>query len=366
MKKIYINESQLFEMSLNYNKQAGTDFPCFYDEKTDTWYEAQWNGDYGFPFGFWAEDYDGGNMVFSVGDAWSTHENACGKVAERYFTDMLYEQVGEDVSAIAEKAYDIVNDINEYGYVYDENRDVYVSEDGDEINLYNVADDLAYDLRFYTDMEKVYDVLVNAIDNGGNVDEQALTDEILETVSSNQDFTTKSGINAALEMIGDNFENFFERGSGEGRIWPEKEMIGFYETEQPDPQSLLYICQLLSENEEIGVSYNDLLNFHMVFEDWRNYDGEITCCTISDYVDGNYGLDSYEDDDDVSYARQGKTQFVPHLASPEEKKTFFKDFRDTRDRAVYVPRERAAGNLAHYHAMRYPYGENKVINKKNI
>ena len=40
-------------------------------------------------------------------------------------------------------------------------------------------------------------------------------------------------------------------------------------------------------------------------------------------------------------------------------RAFFKDFRDTRDKAVYVPREKAAGNLAAYHAMRYPYGENK-------
>jgi hypothetical protein len=51
--------------------------------------------------------------------------------------------------------------------------------------------------------------------------------------------------------------------------------------------------------------------------------------------------------------------FIPHLAKPEEKFNFFKDFRKARDNAVYVPREKAAGSLAAYHAMRYPFGENK-------
>jgi hypothetical protein len=54
--------------------------------------------------------------------------------------------------------------------------------------------------------------------------------------------------------------------------------------------------------------------------------------------------------------------FVPHLANQKDKREFFKDFRDVRDRAIFVPRERGAGNLARYHAMRYPFGENKEVN----
>ena len=99
----------------------------------------------------------------------------------------------------------------------------------------------------------------------------------------------------------------------------------------------------------------------MIFEDWNN-NGMVTACTVSDYINGNYGLDSDEDDDEDmerQYARDGKTQFIPHLASPEEKREFFKGFRDTRDQAVYVPREKGAGSLARYHAMSYPYGESK-------
>jgi hypothetical protein len=51
--------------------------------------------------------------------------------------------------------------------------------------------------------------------------------------------------------------------------------------------------------------------------------------------------------------------FVPHLANQQDKFNYYRDFRNTRDRAVYAPQERAAGNLAAYHAMRYPYGESK-------
>ena len=358
MKRIHITESQLLTES--YYPEAGTDFPRFYDEKTDTWYEAQWNGDYGFPFGFWPTDWEGYNEVFSVGDAWSTHENACGKVAREYYSDILYEQVGEDVSAIVESVNEIMSNIKEYGYEWNSDSEVWVSPDGDEIDLWDEADNLVGDLRFVTDYNIVHDIIVEAIENGGNIDESALSEDIMDRTFNDQDFTNRDGIDRALESIGDNFQSFFERGNSEGRIWPEKKMIGFYQTEQPDPQHLLYILGLLSKHDEIGVDYDDLLNFHMVFEDWRN-DGQITACTLSDYIDGNYGPDSYEDEEEneIQYARDGKTQFVPHLANQDQKREFFKGFRDTRDQAVYVPREKGVGSLARYHAMRYPDGENK-------
>jgi hypothetical protein len=196
-----------------------------------------------------------------------------------------------------------------------------------------------------------------------------LAEEIASNEAEYYDFTERKGIDQALEEIGSNFNSYFESGRNEGRIWPQLEMIGFYTTEQPDPQTLTDIMRDLA-NTGI-VTYEDLLQYVMVFEDWRN-DGQITACTLSDYIDGNYGPDSYEDEEDndeyddeeeneIQYARDGKTQFVPHLANQAQKKEFFKDFRNTRDQAVYAPRERAAGNLARYHAMRYPYGENKQM-----
>ena len=105
----------------------------------------------------------------------------------------------------------------------------------------------------------------------------------------------------------------------------------------------------------------------MIFEDGNN-DWQVTACTVSDYINGNYGIDSEDGEEDMEkqYARDGKTQFVPHLANQQQKREFFKGFRDTRDKAVYSPRERAAGSLARYHAMRYPYGESKKLVNKII
>jgi hypothetical protein len=156
------------------------------------------------------------------------------------------------------------------------------------------------------------------------------------------------------------FNEYFEMGYGEGRVWPELKMIGFYVSEQPDPHSLMNILNDLQSETDLTVE--ELLQFNMVFEDWRN-NGEVTACTLSDYIDGNYGPNSYEDEEEdetpVQYNNGQKTVFVPHLANQDQKREFFKDFRNTRDQAVYAPREKGAGSLAAYHAMRYPYGESK-------
>ena len=47
--------------------QAGTDFPCYYDEKNDVEYSASWNVDYAFPFGYWPID-NYGTIKFCVGN----------------------------------------------------------------------------------------------------------------------------------------------------------------------------------------------------------------------------------------------------------------------------------------------------------
>ena len=365
MKKIHLLESQMLNERQYF--EADTDHPYFEDALTSQTYEAHWNTDYCFPFGYWPESY-GGRQIFSIGDAYSTHINACGKIAKRYFYNAQKEIMEEDITYFTDALEELVNDFKEYGYTYNEDIDMYVSSDGsDEIDLDEWVDENCYSL----DRDKAKEITENAI-NGGSI---PYADELAEEIASNEaeyyGFTNKEGIDQALETIGSSFKEYFESGRNEGRIWPQLGMIGFYPTEQPNPQTLTVIMRDLA-NTGI-VTYEDLLQYNMVFEDWRN-NGQITACTLSDYIDGNYGLDSYEDEEDndedeyddeeeneIQYARDGKTQFVPHLANQAQKREFFKDFRNTRDQAVYAPRERAAGSLARYHAMRYPYGENKQM-----
>jgi len=363
MKKIHILESQMLNESQYF--QAGTDHPYFEDERTGQSYEANWDTEYGFPFGYWPEEYNG-NDIFSIGDAYTTHENACGKIAKRYFYNTEKEIMEEGISYFTDALEDLANDFKQYGYTYNEDIDMYVSSDGsDEIDLGEWADDNCYSLG----SDKAKEIAEDVINGGSMPNADELTEEIASNEAENYDFTNKEGIDQALQEVGSSFEGYFESGRNEGRIWPQLGMIGFYTTEQPDPQTLTDIMRDLA-NTGI-VTYEDLLQYSMVFEDGNN-DWQVTACTLSDYIDGNYGLDSYEDEEDndeyddeeeneIQYARDGKTQFVPHLANQAQKREFFRDFRNTRDQAVYAPRERAAGNLARYHAMRYPYGESKQM-----
>jgi len=351
MKKIYLREEQ--------ENRAGTDFPHYYDPNTDTHYEGTWNTMYAYPFGYWPVDYNGTEM-FCVGDAYEMHSNACGKAAERYFMDCMMEQIEESAYNLETNLSTFVDELNDYGYSCNEETDFYVSADGsDEFDLDDKVDEIREGV-YSIDYDYIKECVENAIENRTYPSEQDITDHALETYASEYDFSCKEGIDEAMEQIGMDFNSYFEQGRNEGRIWPKDNLISFYETEQPDPATLINILEDLSQCDEIGLTYYDMLQFIMIFEDWRN-DGEVTACTVSDYINGNYGPESYEDEDegDVQYARDGKTQFVPHLASPEEKREFFKDFRNTRDQAVFVPREKGAGSLARYHAMRYPYGENK-------
>ena len=359
-KKIHILESQYV--------QAGTDFPYFNDEKTETSYGASWNTDYGFPFGYWPIDYDG-TEEFCVGDAYKTHANACGKAAERYFMNAMMVGVEEDAYNLEEMISNLLSDIDDYGYTYDEDTDMYVSADGsDEFDLNGKVDEIR-DQLYRIPYDYVRGYVEEAIENHQAPSSDEITSTIMDSYKDNYDFSDQEGIDEAMREIGSDFQTFFEEGRGEGRVWPYSEIISFYPTEQPNPYELDYILRELG-NSNIGVTYQTLLDFIIIFEDGNN-DWTVTACTVSDYMSGNYGEneddedeEDYDDEEEIQYARQGKTQFVPHLASPQQKREYFKDFRDTRNRAVYTPKEKAVGNLAAYHAMRYPYGENKETPKK--
>ena len=363
MKKIHIRESKLNEIYSEKEFCAGTDHPYFENEKTGEVYSADWNGDYGFPFGFWPTDYNG-TMEFVIGEPWTTHANACGQCAEQYFNDSMSEQIDDEAYQLSDAMEGFVSNFQEYGYQYNEENDLWVSADGsDERDMDDFIEEIIDQVSGPVDIyEYVREFVENVTQGNTNVPSSS---EIYEYLSDNlaegYDFSDQEGIDEAMRQIGTDFYNYFELGNGEGRVWPEKGMIGFYESEQPDPDTLEYILRNLQEKS--GLNVQDMLQYHMVFEDWRN-DGTITACTVQDYIDGNYGPESYEDLDDedntpIQYNNGQKTIFVPHLANQQDKFNYYRDFRNTRDRAVYAPQERAAGNLAAYHAMRYPYGESK-------
>ena len=363
MKKIHILESKLNEIRFSNRFCAGTDAP-YYEDKEGNVYEASWNSDYGFPFGYWPTDYYGNDMMFCVGEPYSTHGDACGQAAERYVMDILGEQFDDVSYQLADAFEEFESDFKEYDYHYNEDDDDFVSEDGsDERDIYDftvsIMDNISSEVNIY---DYVRYCLEGFLFNNTKFPTcQEIYNYLSDNYDNKYDFTTQDGIRDALRDFDIDFGEFFERGYGEGRVWPDLKMIGFYDTEQPEPNVLIRILNELQDHTSLTV--DELLEYVMVFEDWRN-DGEITACTLSDYIDGNYGPESDDDEDDkpIQYNNGQKTVFVPHLADQDQKREFFKDFRNTRDRAVYVPREKAAGNLAAYHAMRYPYGENK--NKK--
>jgi hypothetical protein len=157
-------------------------------------------------------------------------------------------------------------------------------------------------------------------------------------------------------------------GRLEGRIWTDKGLITFYPGQQPSRDEMKYVLKDISEN--MGIDYNDLLNFYTIFEvgskapytgtGYRQHkDATIQCCTVADYIEGRYSGFNRQDEFEMVKNRKGVENLNIHLAKPEEKFNFFKGFRDARDKAIYAPREKGAGSLAAYHAMRYPYGENR-------
>ena len=370
MKRIHILESKLNEIRFDGHEFcAGTDTPYYEDEKTGEVYEASWNSDYGFPFGYWPIDYSG-EMQFVIGDAWTTHANACGKCAQDYFNDVMYEEIDNEAYQLSEAMETFASNYKEYGYQFNEESDMWVSADGsDEKDIDDFVDEIRDEVSGPVDVYEYLHTFVEDYING--YEKVPSSSEVYEylgnQLSEGYDFTEQSGINYAMQEIGMDFYQYFEMGELEGRIWPQLEMIGFYTTEQPNPYQLEEILNKLSQG--LNISLDELYNYHMVFEDADN-DYEITACTLTQYMRGEYGPEydneeeeEYEEPQERHYGRDEKTVFVPHLANQKDKREFFKDFRNTRDQAVYSPRERGAGNLAAYHAMRYPYGENK---EKNI
>lgn len=374
MKRIHLSEDRfkiLNEIIDSYGEEvdtnrfeAGTDNPCFYDPKEGEWHEASWNGSYAFPFGYW-KDGDG-YYVFSVGDAWTTHENACGKVAKSFVEGCYKESIVDAASTFIDNLSELVETIKKYGYTYDEDEGTYTSEDGSDVIDIN---DWIYDNCDVLPENIVRSVTMDSLRDGEYPYEDDVTEMVMDGVFDGYDFYFRDGIDQALQQFtGYDFNSYFQDGYGMGRVWPEEYLITFYSSEQPDPSTFMKIMCDLEANESTDLTYEDLEDFYIIFHDFDN-DYVVTGCTVYDYLRGNYGPN---DDEEEGEERErtygdGNTQFIPHLASSEEKQKMgiYKDFQANRD-AKWAPRLKGFnGNMAAYRAARYPYSDSRII-KGNV
>lgn len=340
--------------------RTGTDFPAYLDERDGVMYSASWDSSYGFPFGFF---YD----KFYIGGAYTMHTE-CARLG---LIDHIRSFIEEDYGPYWEDARNLeaeLDDLAELNYTYNEVDDEWVDKDGRSLSFEEIVDEILEDMynMSYT-CAKGY---VESVLNGGEIpDYSAILEDMEEYIISDNNLDeegiSREDLNMAVETIlGRNFDEWFEdEGCLRGRIYPNDSIISFYESEQPDSNELGEIVQLLSQSN-IGLSYDEIMNFEIIYADFDdNY--KPYGCKVHEYISRTFGKDEPQKNDDRQW-RRGTTKFIPHLASPEQKKEYFKDFIKNRDEGIYVPMERAAGNIARYRAMRYPYGESKTIDSNKV
>ena len=358
---------------------AGTDHPFFYDKHTDTYYGADWDTSYAFPFGYWNL---GNGMKLYVGDACSTHNNPFGKALKDHYESTLYEYLDDDAYTISDRLSDLAKDVQQYGYTYNEDEDEYVSEDqSDFFTVDEKADEIAQDLYNPDCYDIVYNLVQETLKNGTYPDSQEVYTTLENNMTDKYDFQDNRVVKEYLMQNGFSMEDtFMDCGEYIGRIWTEKEIISFYTDKQPEPDELPKILQDLSQRPELRTTYNDLLKFNIIFEAYGQNTGReyVTACTTADYISDNYNHNGpYYDDDEEDYdddydddneqPQQQTQQYnelgMPiHLANQQQKRQFFQNFRNDRDQYINVPKEKAAGTIARYNALRHPYGESKQYN----
>lgn len=340
-------------MTYDYDFEAGTDHPIYADDNVEI--ECLWDESDAIPFGYWIGG--SGELEFFVGDNGCMHTNACGKAAREYFIAYNTENIEDDAAIVDEAIDNLIDILRDGNYHYDSENEEFVSEDGsdtitiddyyyDEIegNLYNSQfEECIKNILFKTAIEKI-NPTIEEIENHFK--------ESIYDMADVFDWETAIGIDEGLRYIDSDFDSFFQDGQLEGRVWTSQSVISFYEDQQPTPKELNVICEKLSDN--IGVKYNYLLNYYIVY---RNDDDEVKACTVLDYIKGN----NNENEKSNKEKRKGST-FIPHLASQKDKRDYFAAFRANRDKNVYAPIEKKYGSLAAYHAQKYQESIKRIIN----
>lgn len=335
--------------------EAGTDNPCYQDDNITI--KCNWEDEGAYPFGYWKVNFDG-EEKFTVGDNGSMHSNACGKAAREYFLSYYMSEIEEDAEIVDYAIDELLDTLKNGNYTYNSEEEEFVSEDGsDTISVYDYyydniegnlqmlgfEEDYIESILFKTAIGKINPTF-DEIENHFKQSVYNLADEY--------DWSTFYGINEGLQEVGSNFNDFFFKGRLQGRIWTYDDVISFYEDQQPTPKELNVICKKLSNN--IGVDYNYLLNYYIVY---KNDDDEVKACTVFDYIKGN----NNENETSNKEKRKGAV-FVPHLANYKDKRNYFDNFLKDRAQNKYVPLEKKYGSLAAYHAQKYQESIKRIIN----
>ena len=347
-------------MTYDYDFEAGTDHPLYTDDNVVI--ECLWNESDAYPFGYWIGG--SGELEFFVGDNGCMHANACGKAAREYFIACYSENIEDDAAIVDEAIDNLIDILRDGNYHYDSENEEFVSEDGsDTITIDDYYyDEIEVNLCDSQSEEYIKNILFKTAIGKINPTVEEIENHFKESVydmADKYDWETAKGINEGLQYVGSDFDSFFVDGKLEGRIWTSQSVISFYEEQEPTQSELVTICENLSLNDEINISFNELMNFYIVY---RNFDnGKVKACTVRDYIEGN-------DDDDEEYVnsinpdeRKGST-FIPHLASQKDKRDYFDNFLKDRAQNKYVPIEKKYGSLAAYHAQKYQESIKRIIN----
>lgn len=343
--------------------QAGTDFPCFVD-KNGNIYDAAWDMGAAYPFGYWPIDAEGNDYHLFVGSQCSMHSEPALQAAKQYINSLVENEAEEDADTIEMCLEDLYGDLYSYKlFQYDEDEDALIATDGtgEKRPIETVIENILEQLRTFSN-EKYYiqKYVWDVITKGEYPSKEDISADLMETFDDEiQDI---SDVNPFLGIYAANFDEYFQMGTLQGRVWLDQDLFSFYDT--PSPQELSQVIhdlpQALTTVGEDNWTVNDFLGFRIIYNDY-NYDTDketVSMKTVGEFIGATKPKAQSSQEEPLQMQASGR-QFIPHLASQDEKRKFYSQYRQNKDQTLYAPISKALGSVAKYNWLRHPYGENK-------
>lgn len=345
--------------------QAGTDFPCFVDEKGNI-YDAAWDTGAAYPFGYWPIDAEGTDYHLFVGSQCSTHSEPALQAARQYINSLMESEAEEDADTIEMCLEDLYGDLYNYKlFQYDEDEDALIATDGsgEKRPIETVIEDILRQLRTFLD-EKYYiqKYVWDVITKGEYPPKEDISADLMEMFDVENEIQDISDVNSFLGIYASDFDGYFQMGALQGRVWLDQDLFSFYST--PSPRELSQVIhdlpQALTTVGEDNWTVNDFLDFHIIYNDY-NYDTDketVNMKTVGEFIGATKPKAQSSQEGPLQMQASGR-QFIPHLASQDEKRKFYSQYRQNKDQTLYAPISKALGSVAKYNWLRHPYGENK-------